>query len=103
MLKLLRHISVCLLLFCTNALAATSIGTWNLEHLSIRDTKDFAAIAKVAKKVDFLAVQELMSEDALAALAMKGASRVGLEAPRRRDCRKKRLSPWEVPISIYKI
>lgn len=77
MLKFFRYIAVCLLLCCTNALAATSIGTWNLEHLSIRDTKDFVAIAKVAKKVDFLAVQELMSEEALAALAKELTRQTG--------------------------
>lgn len=77
MLKFFRYIAVCLLLCCTNALAATNIGTWNLEHLSIRDTKDFVAIAKVAKKVDFLAVQELMSEEALAALAKELTRQTG--------------------------
>lgn len=77
MLKIVRYISACLLLCCTNVFAATNIGTWNLEHLSIRDTKDFEAIAKVAKKVDFLAVQELMNEEALGALAKELTRQTG--------------------------
>src|ERR1700712_2141278 len=55
--------------FLQTASADVNIGTWNLEHLSVRPNKDFEGIAKVARKVDFLAVQELMSEDALEALA----------------------------------
>ncbi|NER59766.1 hypothetical protein G3435_06750 [Pseudomonas sp. MAFF212428] len=47
-----------LMLLCGQALAETRIGTWNLEHLSERPNKDFKAIAKVAKNVDFLAVQD---------------------------------------------
>lgn len=77
MLKLVLAISVCLLLSWANAFAATKIGTWNLEHLSIRDTKDFKAIAKVAQKVDFLAVQELMNEEALGALAKELTKQTG--------------------------
>ena len=60
-----------------NASADVSIGTWNLEHLSIRPTKDFQGIAKVARKVDFLAVQELMSVDALQALANELTTQTG--------------------------
>ncbi|WP_296256161.1 MULTISPECIES: endonuclease/exonuclease/phosphatase family protein [unclassified Pseudomonas] len=55
--------------FLQNASADVKIGTWNLEHLSVRPNKDFQSIAKVAQNVDFLAVQELMNEDALQALA----------------------------------
>lgn len=54
-----------------SASADVNIGTWNLEHLSVRPNKDFQGIAKVAQNVDFLAVQELMSEDALQALAQE--------------------------------
>ncbi|MDR8364099.1 endonuclease/exonuclease/phosphatase family protein [Pseudomonas sp. JL3] len=65
------------LLSCTNGYAATRIGTWNIEHLSERPTKDFQAIAKVAKNVDFLAVQELMNEEALGALAKELTQQTG--------------------------
>lgn len=58
-----------LMLLCGQVLAETRIGTWNLEHLSERPNKDFKAIAKVAKNVDFLAVQELMNAAALDKLA----------------------------------
>ena len=57
-----------LMLVCGQAFADVRIGTWNLEHLSVRPGKDFASIAKVAQNVDFLAVQELMNEDGLTAL-----------------------------------
>lgn len=68
---MLRFFVSCLLAlsFLQNASADVNIGTWNLEHLSVRPNKDFQGIAKVAQKVDFLAVQELMNEDALQALA----------------------------------
>ncbi len=59
------------------ASADVNIGTWNLEHLSVRPNKDFQGIAKVARKVDFLAVQELMSEDALEALAKELTRQTG--------------------------
>ena len=59
------------------ASADVNIGTWNLEHLSIRPTKDFQSIARVAQKVDFLAVQELMSVDALQALAKELSTQTG--------------------------
>ncbi|MFY1663491.1 endonuclease/exonuclease/phosphatase family protein [Pseudomonas sp. Pseu.R1] len=60
-----------------NAFADINIGTWNLEHLSVRPNKDFQAIAKVAQKVDFLAVQELMNEEALQALATELTRQTG--------------------------
>lgn len=60
-----------------NAFADVNIGTWNLEHLSVRPNKDFQAIAKVAQKVDFLAVQELMNEEALQALATELTRQTG--------------------------
>lgn len=49
--------------------ADVKITIWNLEHLSIRPTKDFQAIAKVAKNVDFLAVQEFMNKKSQSILA----------------------------------
>ena len=60
-----------------NAFADINIGTWNLEHLSVRPNKDFQSIAKVAKNVDFLAVQELMSEEALNTLATELTRQTG--------------------------
>lgn len=63
--------------FLQNASADVNIGTWNLEHLSVRPNKDFQGIAKVAQKVDFLAVQELMNEDALQALAKELTRQTG--------------------------
>ena len=60
-----------------NAFADINIGTWNLEHLSVRPNKDFQGIAKVAQKVDFLAVQELMNEQALQALAAELTRQTG--------------------------
>ncbi|MFK3794817.1 endonuclease/exonuclease/phosphatase family protein [Pseudomonas sp. NPDC088444] len=60
-----------------NAFADINIGTWNLEHLSVRPNKDFQAIAKVAQKVDLLAVQELMNEEALQALATELTRQTG--------------------------
>ncbi|MFJ3486180.1 endonuclease/exonuclease/phosphatase family protein [Pseudomonas sp. NPDC090202] len=63
--------------FLQNASADINIGTWNLEHLSVRPNKDFQGIAKVAQKVDFLAVQELMNEDALQALAKELTRQTG--------------------------
>jgi endonuclease/exonuclease/phosphatase family metal-dependent hydrolase len=63
--------------FLQTASADVNIGTWNLEHLSVRPNKDFQGIAKVAQKVDFLAVQELMSEDALEALAKELTRQTG--------------------------
>ncbi|MCD5993551.1 endonuclease/exonuclease/phosphatase family protein [Pseudomonas sp. CDFA 602] len=68
MLKNLLAALVLLVTSCGNAFADINIGTWNLEHLSVRPTKDMASIAKVAKHVDFLAVQELMNEEGLQAL-----------------------------------
>lgn len=59
----------CLCFATPAAFAETRIATWNLEHLSVRPTKDFDAIAKVASNVDFLAVQEVLSVDALDQLA----------------------------------
>jgi endonuclease/exonuclease/phosphatase family metal-dependent hydrolase len=63
--------------FLQNACADVTIGTWNLEHLSVRPNKDFQSIAKVAQKADFLAVQELMSEEALQALAKELGKQTG--------------------------
>jgi endonuclease/exonuclease/phosphatase family metal-dependent hydrolase len=63
--------------FLQNAYADVTIGTWNLEHLSVRPNKDFQGIAKVAQKADFLAVQELMNEDALEALALELTKQTG--------------------------
>jgi endonuclease/exonuclease/phosphatase family metal-dependent hydrolase len=63
--------------FLQNASADVNIGTWNLEHLSVRPNKDFQGIAKVAQKVDFLAVQELMNEEALEALAKELSKQTG--------------------------
>ncbi len=63
--------------FLQNACADVNIGTWNLEHLSVRPNKDFQGIAKVAQKVDFLAVQELMNEDALQTLAKELTKQTG--------------------------
>jgi endonuclease/exonuclease/phosphatase family metal-dependent hydrolase len=63
--------------FLQTACADVNIGTWNLEHLSVRPNKDFQGIAKVAQKVDFLAVQELMNEDALQALAKELTKQTG--------------------------
>jgi endonuclease/exonuclease/phosphatase family metal-dependent hydrolase len=60
-----------------NASADVNIGTWNLEHLSVRPNKDFQSIAKVAKNVDFLAVQELMNEEALETLAKELTRQTG--------------------------
>ena len=59
------------------ASADVNIGTWNLEHLSVRPNKDFQGIAKVAQKVDFLAVQELMNEEALQTLAKELTRQTG--------------------------
>lgn len=58
-----------LMLLCGQVFAETRIGTWNLQHLNDRPSKDFKSIAKVAKNVDFLAVQELVNKDALNKLA----------------------------------
>lgn len=63
--------------FLQTASADVNIGAWNLEHLSVRPNKDFQGIAKVAQKVDFLAIQELMSEDALEALAKELTRQTG--------------------------
>jgi endonuclease/exonuclease/phosphatase family metal-dependent hydrolase len=63
--------------FLQNASADVNIGTWNLEHLSVRPNKDYQGIAKVAQKVDFLAVQELMNEEALEALAKELSKQTG--------------------------
>ncbi|WP_311969305.1 endonuclease/exonuclease/phosphatase family protein [Pseudomonas baltica] len=60
-----------LLTLSAQAFADVRIGTWNLEHLSVRPNKDIPSIAKVAQHVDFLAVQEVMSEEGL--LALKNA------------------------------
>jgi endonuclease/exonuclease/phosphatase family metal-dependent hydrolase len=74
-----RFFVLCLLSFSfvQNASADINIGTWNLEHLSVRANKDFQSIAKVAQKVDFLAVQELMTEDALQTLAKELTRQTG--------------------------
>jgi endonuclease/exonuclease/phosphatase family metal-dependent hydrolase len=63
--------------FLQTARADVNIGTWNLEHLSVRPNKDFQGIAKVAQRVDFLAVQELMSDDALQALTKELTRQTG--------------------------
>lgn len=68
MLKNLLAAFMLLAVSCGHACADINIGTWNLEHLSVRPTKDMAGIAKVARRVDFLAVQELMNEEGLKAL-----------------------------------
>ncbi|WP_245217787.1 endonuclease/exonuclease/phosphatase family protein [Pseudomonas eucalypticola] len=68
MFRTLTTALLALMLVCGQAFADVRIGTWNLEHLSVRPGKDFASIAKVAQNVDFLAVQELMNEDGLTAL-----------------------------------
>lgn len=60
-----------------HAHADLNMGTWNLEHLNVRPTKDFQAIAKVAQRVDFLAIQELMSEQALQTLAQELTRQTG--------------------------
>lgn len=76
---MLRLVVSFLLVFSSlqNAFADVNIGTWNLEHLSVRPNKDFESIAKVAKNVDFLAVQELMSEEALDTLAKELTRQTG--------------------------
>jgi endonuclease/exonuclease/phosphatase family metal-dependent hydrolase len=68
MLKNLLAAFMLLAVSCGHACADINIGTWNLEHLSVRPTKDMVGIAKVARRVDFLAVQELMNEEGLKAL-----------------------------------
>ena len=68
MFRKLTTALLALMLVCGQAFADVRIGTWNLEHLSVRPGKDFTSIAKVAQNVDFLAVQELMNEDGLTAL-----------------------------------
>ncbi|WP_213879296.1 endonuclease/exonuclease/phosphatase family protein [Pseudomonas sp. dw_358] len=76
-MRIRSAVLTCLLLVTPALHAETRIGTWNLEHLSVRPNKDFAAIAKVAANVDFLAVQELMSEDALDTLAQALSKQTG--------------------------
>lgn len=68
-MRILQTVLACLLFTAPVLHAETRIGTWNLEHLSVRPNKDFQAIAKVAAQVDFLAVQELMTPEALTTLA----------------------------------
>lgn len=76
-MKLIAPLTACLLFVTGSLQAETRIATWNLEHLSVRPTKDFAAIARVASNVDFLAVQELMSEQALQTLAQALSKQTG--------------------------
>ncbi|MDR5888033.1 MULTISPECIES: endonuclease/exonuclease/phosphatase family protein [Halomonas] len=47
---------------------AAVIGSWNLEHLGWNNDKRLDLVARVAGRFDLLAVQELMNDEALAAL-----------------------------------
>lgn len=48
--------------------AEVTIGTWNIQRLGHNNQKSFPKLAEVASKVEFLAIQEVMTEDAVAKL-----------------------------------
>jgi len=41
------------------------VGTWNIQRLGHNNQKSFAKLAEVVSKVEFLAIQEVMTEDAV--------------------------------------
>jgi endonuclease/exonuclease/phosphatase family metal-dependent hydrolase len=47
------------------ALAELRIASWNIQHLGWGKQKDFAAVAEIASRFDFLAVQEVMSGEGI--------------------------------------
>ncbi|WP_319781599.1 endonuclease/exonuclease/phosphatase family protein [Oceanisphaera sp. IT1-181] len=62
--------AVCGVLLPTLSVYASDIvvGSWNIQRLGHGSQKSFAALATIASKVDLLAVQEVMTEDGIAAL-----------------------------------
>lgn len=67
------------LLIAPSALASISIASFNIRHLGWDRPTDLPAIAHVIDHFDLVAVQEVMSEDAIADLADELSSRSGEE------------------------
>lgn len=61
-------VAALLCLASTLTYADINIGSWNIQRLGSGDQKSFPALAKVASQFDFLSVQEVMTEPALAEL-----------------------------------
>lgn len=70
-----RHLAVSLLVLFLltplTALADVVLGSWNIQNLGWDNDKRFDKVAHVANHFDFLAIQELMNEEALERLERK--------------------------------
>lgn len=55
--------ALCLSAQC--ALAEIRIATWNIQHLGAKEDKDYAGLAAVAGLSDIIAIQEVMTADAI--------------------------------------
>lgn len=60
-------------------LAETHVASWNIRHLGWGEEKNFDHLAEIAGAFDFLAVQEVMSEDGLAGLVESLERRTGFD------------------------
>ncbi len=62
-------VTTVLLMLSPMAFAGIIVGSWNVKHLGWGDHKEYDQIAHVSQHMDLIAVQEVMSEDGLKALA----------------------------------
>jgi hypothetical protein len=67
MRSLLRSILVAATLAVAGIASASDIivGSWNVKRLGHGDRQNFTALAEVAKRIDLLALQEVMTEEGL--------------------------------------
>lgn len=65
------------LIISPSALSSVSISSFNIKHLGWGDSKDYPALAQVINHFDLVAIQEVMSEDAVAKLAETVSSGTG--------------------------
>ncbi len=64
-MKRLNGILLALCLLAEGAAADINIGTWNIQRLGHDNQKSFESIASVASRTDFLAIQEVMTDQAI--------------------------------------
>lgn len=76
---MLKKMIVCVVLcfFTAFSFADVRIGTWNTERLGSGNDKNYQALATVAQNFDFLAVQEVMTEDGINQFKSALESRTG--------------------------
>lgn len=104
-----RHLAFLLLVsLASPALSEVRIGSWNIQHLGWDNDKSMQAVARVAVRHDFLAIQELMRAEAIEALAEKLTEKTGerwqtlySEALGRSSYREKYAFLWRASVVEY--